>query len=41
MALLKTNPSDTEICVERVKMQRNAEATGQYEAVFNLQNPAV
>lgn len=41
MALLKVNPSATEIYVERVKMQRNAEATGQYEAVFNLQNPAV
>jgi uncharacterized oxidoreductase len=39
MALLKANPSATEICVERVKMQRNAEASGQYEKVFDLINP--
>jgi uncharacterized oxidoreductase len=39
MALLKGNPSAAEICVERVKMQRNAEASGQYEKVFDFINP--
>jgi uncharacterized oxidoreductase len=39
MALLKANPSAVEICVERVKMQRNAEASGQYEKVFDFINP--
>ena len=40
IALLKANPMAPEICVERVKMLRNAEAAGQYEAMFNLLNPA-
>jgi uncharacterized oxidoreductase len=39
MALLKANPFAAEICVERVKMQRNAEASAQYEKVFDLINP--
>jgi uncharacterized oxidoreductase len=39
MALLKANPAAAEILVERVKRQRNAEATGQYESVFALLNP--
>jgi uncharacterized oxidoreductase len=38
MALLQTDPSAQEICVERVKMLRNAEATGHYEATFNMLN---
>lgn len=40
MALLEANPAAAEICVERVKMLRNAEAGGQYAAVFNMLNPA-
>lgn len=39
MALLATNPDATEILVERVKPQRTAEATGRFDAVFNLINP--
>ena len=39
MSILRTNPSTAEICVERVKMQRNAAATGQYDKVFALLNP--
>jgi uncharacterized oxidoreductase len=40
MALLKANPSAAEICVERVKLLRNAESGGNYEAVFNMLNQA-
>jgi uncharacterized oxidoreductase len=40
MALLKANPSAAEILVEQVKPLRNAEASGQYEMVFNFVNPA-
>lgn len=40
MALLKADPAATEISIERVKMLRNAEASGQYETVFNLLNQA-
>jgi uncharacterized oxidoreductase len=38
MALLQANPDAAEICVERVKMLRNAESTGQYETVFGMLN---
>ncbi len=34
MSILEGSPSSTEICVERVKPLRFAEATGQYEAFF-------
>jgi len=40
MALFKAHPEGPEICVERVKMLRNAEAEGRYDAVFGLLNPA-
>ena len=40
MALLKANPAAAEILVEQVKPLRNAEASGQYEMVFNFVNPA-
>ena len=40
MALLKAHPSAAEICVEKVKMLRNAEASGKHEAVFAILNPA-
>jgi uncharacterized oxidoreductase len=40
MALLRANPSAAEILVEQVKPLRNAEASGQYEMVFNFVNPA-
>jgi uncharacterized oxidoreductase len=39
MALLKA-AAGPEICVERVKGQRNAEASGRYNEVFALLNPA-
>ena len=39
MALLAGQPDAAEILVERVKPQRMAEATGRFEAVFNLVNP--
>jgi uncharacterized oxidoreductase len=38
MALLLANPSAPEICVERVKMLRNAEAGDKYQATFNMLN---
>ncbi|MDR3461676.1 MAG: SDR family NAD(P)-dependent oxidoreductase [Beijerinckiaceae bacterium] len=38
MSLLKANPSAPEICVERVKFLRDAEADHRYEAVFNILN---
>jgi uncharacterized oxidoreductase len=40
ISILETSPDATEILVERVKRQRFAEATGNYEAVFNQTNPA-
>ena len=40
MALLRANPAAAEILVEQVKPLRNAEASGQYEMVFNFVNPA-
>ncbi len=39
MALLSANPTPSEICVERVKMLRNAESSGRYDAVFGMINP--
>ena len=35
MNILKTSPDATEICVERVKPMRFAEANGTYDAFFN------
>ncbi|HEX3919096.1 MAG TPA: SDR family oxidoreductase [Caulobacteraceae bacterium] len=40
MALLRADPDADEILVERVKMLRNAEASGQYAQVFGVVNPA-
>ena len=40
MALLRANPAAKEICVERVALQRKAEAEGRYQAVFDRVNPA-
>ncbi len=39
MSILAGTPPKGEILVERVKMLRNAEATGNYENVFNMLNP--
>ena len=39
MALLQANSEAEEICVEKVKLLRNAEAKGEYRAVFNRLNP--
>jgi uncharacterized oxidoreductase len=39
MALLEANSDAEEICVEKVKLLRNAEAKGEYKAVFNRRNP--
>jgi uncharacterized oxidoreductase len=41
MNILKTSPLATEICVERVKPLRFAEATGNYEAVFKTFNGSI
>jgi uncharacterized oxidoreductase len=38
MKILKTSPEATEICVERVKPLRFAEASGEYEAFFKKFN---
>ena len=40
MQLLKSSPDAAEILVERVKAQRFAEATGNYDVVFSRLNPA-
>lgn len=40
MALLKADPSAAEICVERVRRLRDAEAKGTYAQVFGQINPA-
>jgi len=34
MSILENSPNATEICVERVKPLRSAEAGGQYDAFF-------
>lgn len=39
MALLRADPHATEIYVERVKLQRFAEARGEFGKVFDLLNP--
>ena len=41
MSILKTSPNATEICVERVKAQRFAEASGGYDAFFQKFNDAM
>ena len=41
MNILKTSPDTTEICVERVKPFRFAEANGSYDAFFKKFNDAV
>ena len=38
MQILKASPDATEICVERVKPLRFAEASGNYDAVFKQRN---
>jgi uncharacterized oxidoreductase len=39
MALLKANPEAHEILVEKVKVLRNAEASGQYSKIYDTRNP--
>jgi uncharacterized oxidoreductase len=39
MVLLKANPEAHEILVEKVKVLRNAEASGQYAKVYDMLNP--
>ena len=39
MALLAANPAAEEICVERVRMLRDAERTGSFASVFAILNP--
>jgi uncharacterized oxidoreductase len=41
MHILKTSPNTTEICVERVKSLRFAEANGGYDAFFKNSNDAM
>ena len=41
MNILKTSPDTTEICVERVKPLRFAEANGGYDAFFKKFNDGV
>jgi uncharacterized oxidoreductase len=38
MQILKTSPATTELCVERVKPLRFAEANGRYDALFKQRN---
>ncbi len=40
MALLAANPAAPEICVERVKLLREAEAKGGYARIYGVLNPA-
>lgn len=40
MAILSATPPNGEILVERVKFLRNAEASGNFDSVFNMLNPA-
>jgi uncharacterized oxidoreductase len=40
MALLRADPEAAEILVEQVKPLRNAEASGHYDVVFGMVNPA-
>jgi hypothetical protein len=41
MAILKTQPAVTEICVERVKGLYGAAVSGRYDATFNGMNAAM
>jgi uncharacterized oxidoreductase len=41
MALLEANPGAHEVCVERVKTLREAERTGDYDAMFARLNQLV
>ena len=41
MNILKTSPDATEICVERVKRLRSAEASGKYAEVFKQFNDSI
>ena len=41
MALLAANPEAQEICVERVKLLREAERNGRFDSVFAMLNPAI
>jgi uncharacterized oxidoreductase len=41
MNILKTSPNATEICVERVKLLRFAEANGNYDAFFKTFNDRI
>jgi uncharacterized oxidoreductase len=41
VSILKTSPSTTEICVERVKPLRFAEANGSYDTFFKKFNDAI
>ena len=41
MNILKTSPEATEICVERVKPLRSAEASGDYDAFYKQFNDAM
>jgi uncharacterized oxidoreductase len=41
MQILKSSPDSTELCVERVKLLRFAEARGNYDAVFTQRNDSV
>ena len=41
MNILKTSPAANEICVERVMLQRSAEASGNYDAFFKNFNDAM
>jgi uncharacterized oxidoreductase len=38
MQILKSSPAATEVCVQRVKPLRFAEASGRYDAVFKQRN---
>ena len=40
MALLKAEPGAPEVCVERVKFLRNAEASGRFDTTFETLNQA-
>lgn len=39
MTLLKAHPGADEILVEKVKVLRNAEASGEYAKIYNMRNP--
>jgi uncharacterized oxidoreductase len=40
MALFRTTPTASEICVQRVNFLRHAEAEGRFDAVLAAVNPA-